>query len=164
MCEVCNTFEAENEKIKPIERIEKTTITIDGLETPLLSFDSGYQIGNKLNEVIGYINYMQGNNFAQKLLKSAATLQNETKGAAENKIKEIPKVKPKHKYSLKPCKVCGRKGIVYRIPPHKHLFVNMPDFEGRKYIECAECGLLISASTIKGAVFKWNRRGANNDD
>lgn len=70
----------------------------------------------------------------------------------------MPKVKIKSKHLIKPCAVCGRKGIIYRIPHHKHLFCNMPDFEGGTYIECLHCGLLVSSKTTKEAVIKWNER------
>ena len=64
-------------------------------------------------------------------------------------------VEPKNE--LKPCPFCGSEPIINEIPPHKHYFVDLPDYEGGCFIEC-KCSCAISAKNRKEAIEKWNRR------
>ena len=59
---------------------------------------------------------------------------------------------------LKKCRFCGGEALMYEIPAHKHVLVNMPGYEGGVFIECTQCSAGISAYSIEEAEAAWNRR------
>lgn len=59
---------------------------------------------------------------------------------------------------LKPCPFCGGEAILNVIPPHKHHFVNFPDYPGGATVECTECAVGMMMRTVEEVVEAWNRR------
>lgn len=59
---------------------------------------------------------------------------------------------------LKPCPFCGGEAISYKIEPHSHTLVDMPDYAGSGFAECTACGCCLSDDNEEKAVEKWNRR------
>lgn len=55
---------------------------------------------------------------------------------------------------LKECPFCGGEPFITKVEPHKHSIVNLPDFAGETFVECA-----CSAATV--TVEKWNTRAAD---
>lgn len=62
---------------------------------------------------------------------------------------------------LKPCPFCGGEAFAYAIVPHKHLFVDFPDYAGGGFVECVCCAAAVSGDTKKQAIDAWNRRANN---
>ena len=60
---------------------------------------------------------------------------------------------------LKPCPFCGSKDIFMNvIPPHTHIFANMPVYMGSATVECKHCEAAIIRDTKAEAIIAWNRR------
>ena len=59
---------------------------------------------------------------------------------------------------LKPCPFCGGEAFLNVIPPHKHHFVNLPDYEGGATVECTGCAVGMMMRTVEEVVEAWNRR------
>ena len=74
----------------------------------------------------------------------------------QNKAAETSAPKPEQK--LKPCPFCGGEPFINEIEPHKHYFVDMPDYEGGAFMECTDCSCGISAKTRKEVIAAWNKR------
>ena len=55
------------------------------------------------------------------------------------------------------CKFCGSEGVLNVIEPHKHYFVNMPDYDGGAFVECSNCTAAVSGRTAEEAIANWNR-------
>lgn len=60
--------------------------------------------------------------------------------------------------ALKPCPFCGTEQVIEEHPPHKHAFVNLPDYPGSYTISCpgCECGMFHESRTK--LIAAWNRR------
>lgn len=61
---------------------------------------------------------------------------------------------------LKPCPFCGGAAVSYKIEPHSHVLVNMPDYGGGGFAECTVCGCCLSDESEEKVVQKWNRRAS----
>ena len=59
---------------------------------------------------------------------------------------------------LKPCPFCGGEPIAYEIPPHNHMMVNLPSYEGGAFVECPRCSTVMAGSTKEAVIETWNRR------
>lgn len=59
---------------------------------------------------------------------------------------------------LKLCPFCGSKAFLLVVPPHEHIIVDMPDYEGGAFVECLKCSAAISGETPEKAVETWNSR------
>lgn len=60
---------------------------------------------------------------------------------------------------LKPCPFCGSRDIFLNvIPPHTHIFANMPVYMGSATVECKYCEAAIIGAVPSEAITKWNRR------
>ena len=59
---------------------------------------------------------------------------------------------------LKPCPFCGIGPIVDYIPPHDHLLVDLPKYDGAGIITCPSCEVALIAHSLEAVIEKWNRR------
>ena len=58
---------------------------------------------------------------------------------------------------LLPCPLCNGEVVLEEIPPHKHILVDLPDYNGGAIIEC-KCGCSIMRETKEEVIQAWNCR------
>lgn len=75
-----------------------------------------------------------------------------------NPYEGVHKVAPD---DLLPCPFCGGEAFAYDIEPHKHVFVDFPDYPGGGFVECVCCGACVSGDSKEKAIDTWNRRAYN---
>lgn len=63
---------------------------------------------------------------------------------------------------LKPCPFCGSEKVFLNVmPPHTHIFANMPISLGSATVECLNCEATLIRDTEEEVVKAWNRRANN---